>query len=73
MGKKDKDPISKEVVALDCYTEYIPIGTTHEGQQPASLDDILAISNQQSEKWGPSIQIRSIIESKHNMPPYRMP
>jgi len=37
MDKKDKNPINKDADALDCYTEYIPIGTTHEWQQPAWL------------------------------------
>ena len=27
--KKDKGSTSKEVYALDCYTEYTPIGTTY--------------------------------------------
>ena len=55
VDKKDKGLTSQEVHALDYYTKYIPIGTTHEGQQPHNLhDDILAISNHQREKWAPS-------------------
>jgi len=32
MDRKGKDTTSKEPHTLDCYTEYIPIGTTYEGQ-----------------------------------------
>ena len=37
MNKKYKGFTSKKVHGLDCYTEYILIGITREGQQPTSI------------------------------------